>query len=71
MPAKKKNPGEPIRRPAKVLECTRDQIAERAYYLWLADPPARADPVANWLQAERELAARSGSPRARRAKTAP
>jgi hypothetical protein len=33
---------------------THDQIAERAYHLALA---GGADPVENWLQAERELVA--------------
>jgi hypothetical protein len=33
---------------------TQEEIAERAYHLWLA---GGADPLANWLAAERELAA--------------
>jgi hypothetical protein len=40
-------------RARKRTPLTQDQIAERAYHLWL---DGGADPVANWLTAERELA---------------
>ena len=45
----------PARKPAvrrRKKAVTHDQIAEHAYFLSLA---GYADPLANWLQAEREL----------------
>jgi hypothetical protein len=42
------------RRKKVVPAPTQQEIAERAYHLWLA---GGADPLANWLAAERELAA--------------
>lgn len=38
----------------KTVAVSQEQIAERAYFLSLE---GGADPVANWLQAERELVA--------------
>jgi hypothetical protein len=36
--------------------CTEEQIRQRAYYIYLARDGAPGDPVADWCQAERELA---------------
>lgn len=42
-----------------------EQVASRAYFLWLDDPAANHDPVANWLRAEAELSAPSRPTRVR------
>lgn len=48
-------PARPATRRAAVAKPDPETIAERAYYLWL---DGNADPVANWLRAEAELAAK-------------
>ena len=50
--SKKKSAASAVTRRRKKLVATPDQIAERAYYLHLE---GGADPLANWLTAEREL----------------
>jgi hypothetical protein len=33
---------------------THDEIARRAYYIWKAATASESDPVANWIEAERQ-----------------
>lgn len=47
---------------------TSEQIAERAYWIYLARGSSYGDPIADWLQAERELLDELGA-RKRRTRT--
>ncbi len=58
-------PRRPRRNPAQPPDP--EQVASRAYFLWLDDPEANPDPVANWLRAEAELSASSRPSRPRQA----
>jgi hypothetical protein len=57
-----KSPRTPARRGVAAASPNPNDIAERAYYLWLDDQVGNADPMANWLKAEAELAARPAGP---------
>ena len=54
---KAKSKATSAQQPATVAEPTRDEIAARAYDLYLQRGRAPGDPVEDWLQAERELRA--------------
>jgi hypothetical protein len=57
-----KSPRTPAPRGAAAASPNPNDIAERAYYLWLDDRVGNADPMANWLRAEAELAAKPAEP---------
>jgi len=60
----KEAPALKTKKAATKLKPTQDQVAARAYEIYLERGAAPGDPMQDWLQAERELAAparKSGS----------
>ena len=52
-------PAPPVVEATPTLAPSHEQIARRAYELFLRRGHARANPLADWLEAERELGARA------------
>lgn len=63
--------GTPKPRKASAQAPTHDEIALRAYHLYLSRNGAPGNPFDDWKQAEQELLAAKRKPRTRRSKVVP
>jgi hypothetical protein len=64
MPSKKATSTPAVKKPKKAKEQpTQEQIALRAYHIYLERGSTLGDPLQDWLQAERELTAIPGKSR--------
>jgi Protein of unknown function (DUF2934) len=57
MPKTKEAPAPKAKKAAVISTLTQDQIASRAYQIYLERGSTPGDPMQDWLRAERELAA--------------